>query len=123
MTAAIARVLSTLAIVGLWGVLNRTSDPAGDLAEVTVQCELAPPRDIGGLEACLARASRDAALLIDPRDSASITRAMARVLSEPELRTEMIRRGHERVKAFSWAKSAARVREVYHEVAEEARRG
>lgn len=64
----------------------------------------------------------DAALLIDPLDAASITQALARVLSEPDLRAEMIRRGHERLKTFSWARSAARIHEVYHEVAREARR-
>ena len=65
MTTVITRVLSTLAIVGLWGVVNRTSRPTGDFAEASLACELAPPRDVGGLEACLARAPRDVELLID----------------------------------------------------------
>jgi glycosyltransferase involved in cell wall biosynthesis len=59
----------------------------------------------------------DAALLIDPTDPGAIANAMARVLGEPGLRSELVRRGHERVKAFSWDRSIARVREVYADVA------
>ena len=55
----------------------------------------------------------DAAVLIDPGSPASIADALARVLDDEALRAELIRRGHERVKAFSWARSAARTREVY----------
>jgi glycosyltransferase involved in cell wall biosynthesis len=59
----------------------------------------------------------DAALLIDPMDAGAIAAAMARVLSEPQLREDLIRRGHERIKAFSWERSVARVRHVYGELA------
>ena len=59
----------------------------------------------------------DAALLIDPMDAGAIADAMARVLSDPVLSAELTRRGHLRVSAFSWERSAARVREVYAEVA------
>ena len=59
----------------------------------------------------------DAALLIDPTSAEAIAHAMARVLGEPGLRSELVRRGHERVKAFSWERSVARVREIYAEVA------
>jgi len=55
----------------------------------------------------------DAAVLIDPGSPASIADALARVLDDEALRADLIRRGHERVKAFSWARSAARTREVY----------
>ena len=59
----------------------------------------------------------DAALLIDPMDASAIARAMARVLGDPRLREELVRRGRERVKTFSWERSVARVRQVYGEVA------
>jgi glycosyltransferase involved in cell wall biosynthesis len=65
----------------------------------------------------------DAALLIDPMDPAAIARAMARVLGDPRLREDLVRRGRERVKAFSWARSVARIREVYAEVAGASARG
>src|SRR6185503_3646609 len=38
----------------------------------------------------------DAALLIDPTSADAISIAMARVLGEPGLRSELVRRGHER---------------------------
>jgi glycosyltransferase involved in cell wall biosynthesis len=63
----------------------------------------------------------DAALLIDPMDSAAIADAMRRVLEEPALRADLVRRGCERVKAFSWERSVARVRQVYREVLAEGR--
>jgi glycosyltransferase involved in cell wall biosynthesis len=58
----------------------------------------------------------DAAVLIDPLDAGAIADAMARVLNDPALRATLIARGHDRVKAFSWERSAARVREVYAEL-------
>jgi glycosyltransferase involved in cell wall biosynthesis len=58
----------------------------------------------------------DAALLINPMDANDIADAMARVLGDPALRAELVRRGRERVKAFSWDRSAARTYEVYAEL-------
>lgn len=58
----------------------------------------------------------DAALLIDPMDPGALAAAMARVIREPELRDTLIARGHARVRAFSWERSATRVREVYEEL-------
>jgi glycosyltransferase involved in cell wall biosynthesis len=65
----------------------------------------------------------DAAILIDPMDAGAIADAMARVLAEPALRAELIRRGHERVKAFSWERSVTRVHEVYAELVAAGARG
>ncbi len=59
----------------------------------------------------------DAAILIDPMDPEAIASAMARVLGDPQLRADLSRRGLERVKAFSWDRSVARVRQVYAEIA------
>jgi alpha-1,3-rhamnosyl/mannosyltransferase len=59
----------------------------------------------------------DAAILIDPMDSGAIANAMGRVLGDPALRDDLIRRGRQRVKAFSWERSVARVRQVYGELA------
>lgn len=58
----------------------------------------------------------DAAILIDPLDPDAIADALARVVADPDLRADLIRRGRERVKAFSWERSVARIRDVYHEV-------
>jgi len=58
----------------------------------------------------------DAAVLIDPMDAGAIAEAMGRVLADADLRADLIRRGHERVKAFSWERSVSRVHEVYAEL-------
>lgn len=58
----------------------------------------------------------DAALLIDPLDAQSIADAMYRVLTDAALRADLVRRGHERVKAFSWERSVARTHEIYMDV-------
>jgi glycosyltransferase involved in cell wall biosynthesis len=58
----------------------------------------------------------DAALLIDPLDAGAIADAMARVLTDAALRASLIARGHMRVKAFSWTRSVARIRQVYEEL-------
>ena len=58
----------------------------------------------------------DAAILIDPYKPDAIAEAMRRVLTEPDLREELRRRGLARVHEFSWERSVARVREIYGEV-------
>ena len=58
----------------------------------------------------------DAALLIDPMNAGAIAEAMARVLTDAPLRNDLIRRGRERVNAFSWERSVARIRQVYGEL-------
>jgi cytochrome c-type biogenesis protein CcmH/NrfG len=61
-------MLPTLAILtglGVWGLVTRTTQPAGDLAQAMSACDLKPPHDLGGLEACLARAPSDVELLLD----------------------------------------------------------
>ena len=58
----------------------------------------------------------DAALMIDPYDPAAIADAMARVLTDTDLRVDLQGRGFARAREFSWERSIARVREIYDEV-------
>ena len=58
----------------------------------------------------------DAALLIDPMDAGAIADNIVRVLSDGALRADLVRRGLERAKAFSWDRSVARTREVYESI-------
>jgi glycosyltransferase involved in cell wall biosynthesis len=58
----------------------------------------------------------DAAILVDPYNAESIADGILSVLRSTHLRDELSKRGLERVKAFSWARSVQRVREVYGEV-------
>lgn len=58
----------------------------------------------------------DAALLIDPLSADDIADAMVRVLTDDRLRSDLIARGFERVKQFSWDRSVKRTHEIYLEV-------
>jgi len=51
----------------------------------------------------------DAALLVDPHDTAALAGAMARVYSDPGLAEELVRRGRERAQRFSWEECARSV--------------
>jgi glycosyltransferase involved in cell wall biosynthesis len=58
----------------------------------------------------------DAAVLIDPHDIDGLTVAMWRVLTEKQLRDDLICKGLKRAKQFSWEKAAQKTLEVYHKV-------
>jgi glycosyltransferase involved in cell wall biosynthesis len=60
-----------------------------------------------------------AGLLFDPRNPASIARAMADVLLDEDLRKRMETRGLQRATHFSWRKSALATLDVYREVVAE----
>ena len=44
----------------------------------------------------------DAALLVDPADAQGLAEAMNRILMNDDLRNNMISKGYERVRQFSW---------------------
>jgi glycosyltransferase involved in cell wall biosynthesis len=54
-----------------------------------------------------------AAVLVDPYDVAAITEGMRRVITDAALRAQLIARGLERAKDFSWDKCATQVLEVF----------
>ena len=58
----------------------------------------------------------DAALLIDPHNIDGLTVAMWRVLTEKELRQDLICKGLKRAQQFSWQKAAQKTLEVYHKI-------
>jgi glycosyltransferase involved in cell wall biosynthesis len=55
----------------------------------------------------------DAALQIDPTDTAALVDALDRVLHDQALRAQMIARGHAQVARFTWGQAAAQLRAVY----------
>lgn len=63
----------------------------------------------------------DAALLFDPRDIASMTAAMLRVLEDEALASSLRARGLERAATFTWERCAAGVLAVYDRVLADAR--
>jgi len=64
-----------------------------------------------------------AAILFDPYSVPEITRAMADLLRDAELRSRMERLGQQRAAQFNWQKSAQKTLEVYYDVVERTRRG
>lgn len=64
----------------------------------------------------LPEAGGDAALYINPHDSSDITDKLDRVLSDGELREDMVKKGFEQVKKFSWEHTARNVLSVLEEI-------
>ena len=63
-----------------------------------------------------------AAILFNPHSTPEMTRAMADLLRDAELRSRMERLGQQRAAQFSWLQSARKTLEVYYAVAERSRR-
>jgi glycosyltransferase involved in cell wall biosynthesis len=59
----------------------------------------------------------DAALIVDPLDEAAIAAAIARLTDDDELRRELVARGRERAKRYSWVDAADKHVAVYREAA------
>ncbi len=55
----------------------------------------------------------DAAVLVDPYDTGALAAAMARVLEDESLQAELIKKGKERVKAFTWERTGEQLVELY----------
>jgi glycosyltransferase involved in cell wall biosynthesis len=64
---------------------------------------------VAGNTSSLPEVAGEAALLLDPLDTAAWTDGMRRVWREPALRAELIARGSEQVKRFSWHRCAEAV--------------
>ena len=55
----------------------------------------------------------DTGIQVDPGDVAAIEEAIARVVSDSELRADLIQRGYQRAKSFTWERSARQLKAVY----------
>jgi glycosyltransferase involved in cell wall biosynthesis len=58
----------------------------------------------------------DAALLVNPLDSAEIAAALERVMGDSECRERLIRAGRQRAAEFTWQKTAERTLAVYRQL-------
>ena len=65
--------------------------------------------------ASLPEVAGDAALMFDPRSMDEMTHALARLLTDPSLREELVRKGHENTRRFSWRKTAEITLQVYRQ--------
>lgn len=59
----------------------------------------------------------DAALLVDPKNSQNILAAMEKIVSDKELRKELVKKGYEQAKKFTWEKTAEETLALYKQVA------
>jgi glycosyltransferase involved in cell wall biosynthesis len=59
----------------------------------------------------------DAGLLVEPDDVEGLGESIRRVLTEPNLQTDLTRKGIERARRFSWSNTAAGTLSVYESVA------
>nr|MBI5455859.1 glycosyltransferase family 4 protein [Candidatus Levybacteria bacterium] len=64
----------------------------------------------------LPEAGGDAALYFDPENINEISRAIKKVISDEKLRKEMIEKGYNQIKKFSWEKTARKTLEVLQEL-------
>lgn len=55
----------------------------------------------------------DAALLVEPTDVEQIRAAMLRIVEEPALRDELVRKGTERARRFTWAATIEATLDIY----------
>ena len=65
---------------------------------------------------CLPEIAGDAALLVDPHNAEEIASAMRDVIDPTGLREQLISRGFDQAKLFSWKNTAKRTMEVYRNV-------
>lgn len=68
-----------------------------------------------------AEVAGEGALLVSPDDTAGLARAMSQVRDEPVHRANLVRRGMEQSKQFSWEATARAYRRLYRDVAASAR--
>jgi glycosyltransferase involved in cell wall biosynthesis len=61
---------------------------------------------LAGNRTSLPEIAGDAAVLVDPDSTDSIRDGLARLLSDDRLRTELVSKGAERLKGFTWAAAA-----------------
>lgn len=61
----------------------------------------------------LPEAAGDSALMVDPRDTAALAQAIARVLEDRDLRATMIEKGFRHAGRFSWRHSAEKLLAVF----------
>ena len=64
----------------------------------------------------------DAALLVDPQDTAALSGAIDRLLADASLRARLVGQGLEQVRKFSWARAARETLQVFDRVASGPRR-
>lgn len=63
--------------------------------------------------ASLPEVAGDSALMVDPADTDGLARTMARVAAEPDLRADLVSRGHANEARFNWRDTAEKTLEAF----------
>ena len=58
----------------------------------------------------------DAALLVDPNDISALARAIQSLLEDEQLRSELVQKGYQQAKKYTWDRSARRMLQVYQKL-------
>ena len=58
----------------------------------------------------------DAAILIDPNDPIQLAEAILKVISDSQLRQDLIKKGKARAKLFSWERTAKETLKAYRSI-------
>lgn len=69
--------------------------------------------------ASLPEVAGEAALMFDPQSESAIGTALVRLVNEPELRAQLIEKGHRNANRFSWTECARQTAEIFKSVLKE----
>ncbi|MBV9711146.1 MAG: glycosyltransferase family 4 protein [Ktedonobacteraceae bacterium] len=58
----------------------------------------------------------DAALLVDPNDISALAQAIQTLLEDKQLRSELVQKGYQQAKKYTWDRSARRMLQVYQKL-------
>jgi len=67
---------------------------------------------VASIEASMPEVAGDSAVLVDPKNAEEIADETYKLLSDKNLRDDLIRKGYENIKRFSWEKCAQEIAEV-----------
>ncbi len=71
---------------------------------------------VTGNTSSLPEVAGDAAILIDPKDPIQLAEAILQVISNSQLRQELINKGRDRAKLFSWERTAKETLKAYRSI-------
>lgn len=62
--------------------------------------------------------AQEAAILVDPHDVRQLSEAIEKVLKDKDLQQDLIEKGQRNIERFNWDRSAQKLLDIFHEVAE-----
>jgi glycosyltransferase involved in cell wall biosynthesis len=71
---------------------------------------------VASASGALPEIAQEAAILVDPKNQVELKQAILRIISDPGRRQQLIQKGLERARNFSWEKCAVETLKVFHEM-------